>query len=86
VEATNGQARIIYAPRAQNGYPERRNYVYRGTGEDIMPWAITDDGCTDYDVGMGLKSGPKSAAKSSNRCATCHLDYRNRKHLDECRR
>ena len=27
----------------RNGLPETRGYVYRGTGEDIMPWAVTDD-------------------------------------------
>jgi hypothetical protein len=31
----------------RNGLPESGWYVYRGTGQDIMPWAITDDETVD---------------------------------------
>jgi hypothetical protein len=71
-----------------NGMPEpRRWYRYQGTGEDAMPWAITDDDSTDYETGPGIKPGPKAGhmSRHQNRCVKCHRDYRNRKHLEECR-
>jgi hypothetical protein len=77
VEQTNGQPRIVAAPRMRNGFPPSGGYVYRGTGEDTMPWAITDNGATDYDTGIG-KGKPRLDRR--NLCALCGHDYRTRIH------
>jgi hypothetical protein len=67
----------------RNGMPESGGYIYRGWGEDIMPWAITDDRSTDYDTGIEPQRARRTVA--DNRCAVCDNDYRSRKHRANCR-
>jgi hypothetical protein len=84
VEATNGQVRIVAAPRMRNGRPEGRWYTYRGTGEDIMPWAITEDTSVASLDDVGLEPQRARRAVADNRCAVCDNDYRSRKHKANC--
>lgn len=69
----------------RNGMPPGGGYVYRGWYVDIMPWADSGDTSTDYDTGLRRPEAVARNQAATNRCAKCHRDYRNRKHLAECR-
>ena len=73
---------------ARNGMPgtgyERRDYVYRGKGYDIMPWAITDDTTVASLNDVGLEPQRTRRTVANNRCAVCDNDYRSRKHRRNC--
>ena len=62
----------------RNGMPESGGYVYRGTGEDVMPWADSGDASTDYD-----RHAPRPQSDRW-KCRNCGHGYHTRLHLDEC--
>jgi len=63
----------------RNGRPAPGGYIYRGTGHDIMPWAVTDD-----DSPAGVPGGRKRRSDSVNThwCYRCASDKRSRAHRD----
>jgi PHP family Zn ribbon phosphoesterase len=61
-------------------------YIYRGTGYDIMPEAITSDTSTASLEDVGLEPQRARRTTAANRCPTCDNDYRSRKHRDKCPR
>jgi hypothetical protein len=90
MESTNAQVRTVQGYGGRNGLPEEyayvfRGYVYRGTGEDIMPWAITDDKrvATLAELGIELKR-PRSARSARSRCQQCDHSYSSRWHKANC--
>lgn len=61
-----------------NGLPGFKPYIYRGTGEDIMPWADSGDGSMNYE---------RESTKSLDdrwRCMSCGHGYRSGKHRKSC--
>jgi len=75
---------------SRNGMPESGDYVYRGTGKDIMPWAITDDDSTDYDPvapsprTVKRRALPKERAHGRGRCSACGYGTRSLNHRVLC--
>jgi hypothetical protein len=65
---------------ARNGLPRSGWYVYRGTGEDIMPWADSGDRSMDYDRG-GLGDEP---VRGENHCKRCGHAYKSAAHKQVC--
>jgi hypothetical protein len=85
MESTNGQVRLMPNTNAtRNGLPERVNYVYRGTGEDIMPWAITGDGSVDYESGGEVRRSERSPRATWGRCGDCGYGRRSIGHRAQC--
>ena len=83
MESVNGQVRT--APNTsgnRNGMPPSGSYVYRGWYIDIMPWADSGDGSTDYDTGLERKH---ETGEMPSRCKQCNHDYRSRHHREHCR-
>jgi len=59
----------------RNGLPEPTGYVYRGTGRDIMPWAITDDcSVADHPQDRSVHRDRELAARP--RCWRCQRVHR----------
>ena len=56
----------------RNGMPERVNYVYRGTGEDQMPYLGEDD-LKPYkgETEPYLPDFPRGSSKPSGKCEDC---------------
>lgn len=68
----------------RNGRPVRRNYVYRGSGKDSMPWAVLDDDpLEDAKVqhGRGL---PEAERRARQRCRVCGYLRHSRSHRMSC--
>lgn len=71
----------------RNGLPETRGYVYRGTGEDIMPWAVTGDDSVAGEELTGIRAG-RAARRwqpSPSRCVKCGYLYKSAKHHELCK-
>jgi hypothetical protein len=66
----------------RNGMPPAGGYVYRGWYIDIMPWADSGDGSTDYDTGLERRHEHR---EMNSRCKQCNHDYRSRHHREHCR-
>jgi hypothetical protein len=62
----------------RNGRPEGHWYKYRGTGEDIMPWADSGDGSVDYVAGGELRRRGKTW------CPGCGYGFKSRTHRVVC--
>ena len=75
----------------RNGLPgtgaERTGYTYRGTGEDIMPWAVTDDDSVADEELTGILGRRRSPRwqPSRDRCVKCGYLYRSAKHHELCK-
>jgi hypothetical protein len=70
----------------RNGLPETRRYVYRGTGEDTMPWAITSDKRTATNADLGIDAQrPRLDRNRRARCQQCDRSYSSRWHKANCR-
>lgn len=85
MESRNGQVRLLPStdgPAWDGGATRFIPYVYRGTGYDTMPDAITSDGSTDYVTGSTPGRRP---VRYANRCQTCGYGYRSRAHRLNCR-
>jgi hypothetical protein len=71
---------VAPAVRRGNGLPEPGGYVYRGTGQDVMPWAVTDDQSSRYETG-GNRRRPERRAGC---CPGCGYSMRGINHRTLC--
>ena len=63
------------ATGTRNGLPRGGWYTYRGTGRDIMPWAITDD-CSVVDHPQDRSVHRDRELLDRGRCWRCQRVHR----------
>ena len=70
----------------RNGLPASGGYVYRGTGHDIMPWAVVrEDGppVSDETAGFPAPRAHRSYG-AVNRCGACGYSVKGKNHQALC--
>lgn len=76
------RGRGLGSPR--NGLPEPKRYVYRGTGEDIMPAAVMPDPGEPVVMPRERSGGGRRMQYGRTQCGACGWDRRSKRHQALC--